>query len=174
MDQHTRNLICAALVHDADTYELETPHGVLTLTLRIDVDPDTTPADYPDVYGTFHYALNNADTGRDQRPAECDGAARKIWTSRSYWMWWQPPADVVKMPDALRSLATTVRELWETGFALVAVTVDETITDRLGHEHTVCTGSASLGAVEGADDAGYLADIVVGLLDELEGTGVLP
>lgn len=173
--------LLAQLADDGDTVELDDTHS---LVLHVETDGDSSIRD-ADCWGlTERYAHDYCREGRTQRPPEMDGSARKIEVDRGYWVWWQP-ADHLKSPkrwarawsdagteppvsyaDALRQHVELATELLRYGFKQVGLELRETLTDSLGHEHSVTIETAWLGGIDSLGD-GYLAEVLGELVDEL-------
>lgn len=137
-------------------------------TLRLHVEPDneTSINDY-DCYGTISQGYDYWHEAKSERPAGFDGAARKMQIERGTWVWWQPPADIKPESESVADLFRLVRNLIECGFTAVGVSLHETVTDSLGHDHEVQVDVAWLGGIDTTDDPAYLRSVVADLLLEL-------
>lgn len=143
---------------------LELPDGRF-LKLTISHDPDWSINDY-EAHGRVSYPQGHHND-RQNRPADFDGAARKVWYDRSSWCWWQPPDDVKSDPEAMRDMYSHVRDLMEFGFHVVTLELGETVSDSRGGEHEVIIAGASLGGVDDVSK-NYLPLVVDDLVSELD------
>lgn len=170
---------------EAETRRLELPDGrVASLAVLYDEDSGIgewcdqygkRESHHDDVFGTFaHRGKDRLYGYPSERPAGFTGAAR-IFTRYGQGcdrldgsVWWQPPADVLELPDAREQVDAMAKMIdsWLSGYwyhvgFVVTITED-------GEE----TGSASLWGIEwGLEDptgshADYLRETVAELLEE--------
>jgi hypothetical protein len=129
------------------------------LRIKVQSDPDADPFGEYDTYGKVAPARPI-----DQRPADFDGNAEKLWNGQDQ-VWWQPPVGASHRGtaefDQLRSL---VRELLEYGMHGVTLELCEG-TDFYGQP--IVTNAASLWGIDSLDHEGYLAVVVAQLAEEL-------
>lgn len=146
------------LTYDTWTDWIPTPDGGRARA-RIEPDPDARLTDDSerDWAGTF----DSAD--RRPRPAGMNGAARKI-TTRHGPIWWQPPADVVRDPARLASLAERVRDYFLERWGYCTVVVEYETTP-CACCRRVAREERTLSRVE--DDTDYPAQCAADLLEEL-------
>ncbi len=133
----------------------------------LEPDHDTWIGDryHADSYGKIY----DASRGEGTRPAECNGAARKLAT-RGGMIWWQPPEDVLaESADVLESLATRVKEYFLEGWSFVGVVVETR-----GVACSCCgetkTTRESVWAVESDATAEYLEELVADFIPRPEAT----
>lgn len=129
--------------------------------------------------GRVAWVHKDRDTGRDApRPAGFDGDAVKLSCS-GYALegkvWWQPLFEVwglersVWHADAeLRNKEIgNIKRLLEDGFQQVGVKLYETLTDSLGHAHTVKVAESWLAGIDSVDDDEYMVEVVTERIQEL-------
>lgn len=126
-------------------------------------DYDTNLEDSGDWYGALYHTRRSSNTGRDERPAECNGAARKIRT-RDGAIWWQPPADLVLDVANLAKLEARVRDYFGEQWSYVGVVLE------MRGPACVCCGErktygASLWGIE-SDGGDYFAEVLTDLSSE--------
>lgn len=153
-DEHETDL--SGLRYDGDTIDIGNGRS---LRLSIEPDQDTSVNDY-DSCGTIEWT--NGD-----RPSNFTGLARIIERDRGSNLWWQP-WDGATEQEATEFLPT-LTELITYGFSVVGLHLTETITDSLGHDHTVTVDSTYLGGVDDTSPA-YLPSILSEMIHELPTT----
>lgn len=127
--------------------------------LAPDYDSRLEDSDY---FGALHWPERH----NHQRPAECNGAARKFDT-RDGPVWWQPPADVLSDAELLKSLERHVRGYFREEWSYVGVCV-EVESAPCGSCGERKRGSASLWRIESNSDSEYFAEVVRSLIDEAQ------
>lgn len=147
----------SSLTDDGDSIVL--PDG-RKLTLRI--EPDEWAGGWNDQMDAECYGTVQWERGRD-RPANFDGAARKILTDGSLTCWWQPPTakaiGTVWTTEQWAEQTAYVRDRIEDGWYLVGLELSEVLVDSIGNEHRVVLDTAWLGGVD--DVSGdYLPEIL--------------
>lgn len=97
------------------------------------------------------------------RPAECNGAARKVRTRHGY-VWWQPPADAVTDPEVLASVAGRVESyfLEQWWFLGVMIEVESTPCPHCGERKL---GNSSVWGIE-SDSKEHIADTIADLIPD--------
>jgi hypothetical protein len=79
------------------------------------------------------------------RPRKMNGAARIILDEgRNGALWWQPPADILASPDALRTMQAWILERWRYGYTLLGA--------RFEHDDGTETPTVWIGGVDEPDD----------------------
>jgi hypothetical protein len=126
--------------------------------VRMEYDTDARLED-TDSFGTLHWPERDSRA----RPAGCDGAARKVQT-RSGYVWWQPPSDVLGDAKVLESLHERVQAYFLEHWTYVGVVVQVTFPA------CTCCGErkhkeASLFHIE-SDAGDYFAEVVQELASE--------
>lgn len=144
----------STLRYDGDTIDLGNGRS---LRLSIEPDQDTSVNDDSVCYGQVQWT--NGD-----RPESFTGLARIIERDRGSNLWWQP-WDGATEQQATEFLPTLV-ELITYGFSVVGLHLRETISDSLGHDHTVTIDSTYLGGVDDIS-SNYLPEILSGMIHEL-------
>jgi len=116
-----------------------------------------------DWYGALYHTQRSSNTGRDERPAKCNGAARKI-TTRDGPIWWQPPADLLADAVNLAKLETRIRAYFHDEWSYVGVVLEMRgpACERCGERKTY---NASLWGIE-ADAGDYFAEVLTDLASE--------
>lgn len=131
--------------------------------IRIEPDYDVSINDY-DCYGTVSEGRTNPYTGRNERPADFDGAACKITTIDGP-MWWQPFDGYFDLtPEDQRDARWHVGHLASFGFHVVFVEVLAPEDDAYGRP--IVLDYDCLGGVDDANDE-YVREIVKDLLPPL-------
>jgi hypothetical protein len=132
-------------------------------------DYDTNLDGDGDWYGALYPTRRNSNTGKDERPAKCNGAARKI-TTRDGAIWWQPPADLVSDVANLAKLEERVRGYFAENWSYVGI-----VLEMHGPACVCCgerkTGNASLWGIE-SDAGDYFAEVLTDLSSEVVAAAV--
>lgn len=128
-------------------------------------DADATLGGDTDYFGALKWTDGDR-YGRGQRPADFDGAARKITTRRGPDLWWQPPEDVKRDPALAARLFDRVQAYYLEHWHYVGVVVE------IDKAPCACCGArakdrASLWGVESDAGADYFAEILDDLLHEI-------
>lgn len=131
-----------------------------TVRAKLVYDQDHNLEGDGDWYGAIY--PTRRDTRR--RPAECDGAARKVDT-RGGPIWWQPPADLVSDPVNLAKLEARVRGYFLEQWSYVGI-----VLEVRGPACGACgerkTYTASLWGIE-SDAGDYFAEVLTELAEEV-------
>lgn len=80
---------------------------------------DQSLEDNGDWFGSIHWPERNTR----ERPAGCNGAARKV-TTRGGYCWWQPPADLLNNAAGLEATEKRVRGYYLEEWSFVGVRVE--------------------------------------------------
>jgi hypothetical protein len=153
------------LAHDLTVARWSKPVAIgdgYTVRAKLEYDQDAQLEEDGDWFGSIHCARDSR-----QRPAECDGSARKLPT-RDGATWWQPPKDVVSDPTSLAKLEGRVRGYFLGEWAYVGLIVEVTAPpcDKCGERKS---DMASVWAIE--SDAGeYFAEVILDLVLEAVST----
>ncbi len=177
-----------------DTETLPTDGDVLDagrdgfrIRVSIEHDPDYSINDY-DSDGRISTVLSyHYDNHYSTRPDGFTGRARKLQVGRGEYVWWEPYADDFgyqddagvwqsakwdMLPrDVQRKEADRIRDLVEYGFVIVALRLEEEVTDAFGNTHWVEVAGASCGGV----DRPYpelMAELYAEVIAELDAVGV--
>jgi hypothetical protein len=134
---------------------VEISNGV-TVRVKAVADNETRLED-TDCFGTLHWPERDSRV----RPASCDGAARKLQT-RSGYVWWQPPKDVLADAKVLAAVKKRVRGYFLEHWSYIGVVV------QVKFPACTCCGErkhkeASLWGIE-SDAGAYFADVIDDLL----------
>lgn len=125
-------------------------------------DQESDPFTGTDTHGAIFEAAPAFQTR--QRPAGCDGAARKISTA-GVTLWWQPPVDVRGNPEGLAAVEKRVRAYLQNDWCYVGLVV-EVRCPPCATCGQARVKSASLWGVESDADLAYRATTLGELVDE--------
>jgi hypothetical protein len=152
--------ILAGLTDDGD--EVWSVDDTVGYRLRIETDEDFSINDF-ECYGNVSEERPRRNAyGNEMRPSDMDGSARKLWYGNYGPWWWMPYREGHKVYDDPETV-NHVRELLAFGFK--GVLVDQLVKCDLGHVHV--SETTSLWGIDSLD-AGYLAEVVGELLDDLD------
>lgn len=155
----------AALTEDGDRYAI---NDTFELRLTIEHDDDGDINHY-ECYGRTEKFSHRYSDGKVDRPADMDGAARKIEVDRGDYIWWQPAEDMTSAkkwggpPDeyaaVFRTYVEQVTELLQWGFSILGVEVWQEVEDVHGHTHKIRVDSAYIGGVDSTKPE-HITDLV--------------
>lgn len=89
---------------------------------------------------------------RDQnvpRPSHFTGRARKIQIDRGSWVWWEPYSELTE--TQIVETLPRIRNLLESGFYGITVTIKDDAVDKWGNLHRVTVALYSLGGIDTLD-----------------------
>jgi hypothetical protein len=112
-----------------------------------------------DCYGTLAWPERNRETGREGRPRNFTGAARKFTSTPMHdTIWWEPYRDDTKVYDSPEDVRF-MSELLDWGFIAITVTIERRESCDYWHE----CGNESLWGIEsptiGDGNYSYLAEV---------------
>jgi hypothetical protein len=158
--EHTMNIDdidLSDLEEDGDTLEL--PDGRM-LRLVIEQDWEASINDF-DFYGRVSKTHAYRYAAIEPRPKDFTGNAEKLSCGGAEWVWWEPPADVVRGTPEFAWLRQSVIDLLVRGFYCVGLDLCDG-TDAYGRP--IVVDRASLAGCDSSDPDEYLSDLLVGLL----------
>ena len=164
-----------ALDQDGARFDFATSKWEFQLRLSIEHDDDATINHY-DCYGRTEKFSHRYTDGRVERPADMDGAARKVQVDRGDYIWWQPADDMksakawggdpAEWPAVWKQYVDHCIDLLRDGFSLVGLHVWQHLETAHGDMRWVEIDSTYLGGVDSTkpDD---LRDLVSDLIADL-------
>jgi hypothetical protein len=136
----------------------------MTFRAKFEIDEDSSIFDDGDWYGALAWVKTERWSGRPSpRPDGFDGAALKLQTRGGDPIWWQPPADIVKDPENVAAMRSTILDILEYGYhGIVLERCDG--TDAYGRP--IVVAFTSLWGMAGYDDDGH-AFVIADMLGEV-------